>query len=87
MKYLRIINIFINYSFELWGDRAGAERVIKVPEKDRIHFARADVVFSPSLRNLNVSALPTIDTNGNFLPHVSAGSPLNTSPNPFEVIS
>jgi hypothetical protein len=33
------------------------------------------------------SARPPIDTSRNFPPHVSAESPLNTSPNPSKVIS
>ena len=32
-------------------------------------------------------ARPPINTSGNFLPHVSAESPLNISPNLSEVIS
>ena len=33
------------------------------------------------------SALPPIDTSGNFLAHMSPESPSNISPNPSEVIS
>ena len=44
-------------------------------------------VLAPHLRTLDVSARPPIDTSGNFLVHMSAESPLNTSPNPSEVIS
>ena len=44
-------------------------------------------VLAPRLRTLDGSACPPIDTSGNFQAHVSAESPLNTSPNPSEVIS
>ena len=44
-------------------------------------------VLAPRLRTLYVSALPPIDTSGNFPVHVSAESSLNISPNLSEVIS
>ena len=44
-------------------------------------------VLAPRLHILDGSACPPIDTSGNFPSHVSAESPLNTSPNPSEVIS
>ena len=44
-------------------------------------------VLAPHLRTLDGSALPPIDTTGNFSAHVSAESPSSISPNPSEVIS
>ena len=44
-------------------------------------------VLAPRLRTLDGSARPPINMSGNFTAHVSAESPLNTSPNPSEVIS
>ena len=49
--------------------------------------ARANGRPRSRLRMLDGSARPPIDTSGSFPAHVSAESPLNTSPNPSEVIS
>ena len=44
-------------------------------------------VLAQRLRTLDPSLVPPIDTSGNFPAHMSAESPLNTSPNPSEAIS
>jgi hypothetical protein len=52
-----------------------------------VNSARAEGVLAPRLLTLDGSAHPPTDTSGNFPAHMSAESPLNTSPNPSEVIS
>ena len=44
-------------------------------------------VLAPGSAHARPSARLTIDTSGNFPAHMSAESPSNISPNPFEVIS
>ena len=44
-------------------------------------------VLAPGSAHARPSALPPIDTSGNFPAHVSAKSPSNISPNLSEVIS
>ena len=43
-------------------------------------------VLAPRLRMLDGSARPHINNSGNFTAHMPAESPLNISPNLFEVL-
>ena len=57
-------------------------------EKEREKFPLAPMeVLARGAAHAIPSVWPPIDTSRNFLPHMSAHSPLNISPNPSEVIS